>query len=101
MKGIISKKNYAKTPEGRAAINRASKKAYLKFKEKWHARTKVRRAIKKGLIIKPKNCEQCNEVKKLEGHHEDYTKPLQVIFLCNSCHRKADKLLRSKLLEKS
>ena len=40
-----------------------------------------------------KKCEVCEKVKELQAHHEDYTKPLEVIFLCFSCHAEADKLL--------
>jgi len=33
-------------------------------------------------------CAMCWEIKKLELHHEDYSKPLEVIAVCNSCHNK-------------
>ena len=87
---------YRKTQKGREAESRASKRAYLKHKHKWIARAKARYAIKKGLIIKPKKCEVCEKVKLLQAHHEDYTKPLEVIFLCHSCHADADRFLEGK-----
>lgn len=56
-------------------------------KEKIYAHWKVRDAIKSGKLIKPKNCVRCNESKKLiDGHHTDYTKPLDVLWLCRKCH---------------
>lgn len=38
--------------------------------------------------IKPLNCTDCGkETSDLERHHEDYTKPLEVVWLCSPCHR--------------
>lgn len=35
----------------------------------------------------PEACELCAIVMEvLEGHHEDYSKPLDVVYLCNACH---------------
>jgi hypothetical protein len=38
--------------------------------------------------IKPKKCEQCNEIRYLEKHHLDYKQPLLVCWVCNECHKK-------------
>lgn len=57
--------------------------------EQTRARGKVRDAVRYGKIIKPDRCEQCGEItprRFLDGHHEDYSKPLDVIWLCRSCH---------------
>jgi rubrerythrin len=42
-------------------------------------------ALEAGRLIK-KPCERCNSIHKVEGHHEDYSKPLEVVWLCKSCH---------------
>ncbi len=81
------------TESGRASLNRASMKAYVNHKEKWVARAKARYAVSKGILLKPKKCEVCEKVLPLQGHHEDYTKPLEVIWLCVKCHVEADRLL--------
>jgi len=43
-------------------------------------------ARKKGILTKPDSCEQCGQTKGLVAHHHDYSKPLDVIWLCHSCH---------------
>lgn len=44
-------------------------------------------AIRKGLIRKPKRCSRCKKIKRLDGHHYDYDKPLNVWWLCRKCHK--------------
>jgi hypothetical protein len=51
--------------------------------DKTHARQMAKYAYgprKKGY------CEICKKYKPLEKHHPDYTKPLEVMFLCRRCH---------------
>lgn len=53
------------------------------------ARRKVIEAVSCGKLIKPQHCENCGtrtEKEKLHGHHEDYNKALDVIWLCPKCH---------------
>ncbi len=46
----------------------------------------LHKAVKTGKIQKPLRCEECNKKYKLSAHHEDYTKPLEVEWLCYECH---------------
>lgn len=64
---------------------------------KRNARQKVRDHILSGKIKKPEKCEHCKLNNKLEAHHKDYSKPLEVEWVCKSCHVKADKLLKNKI----
>lgn len=55
-------------------------------KEKHNCHQRVSRAVKDGTLIRKLNCEECGKECKTEGHHEDYNKPLDVIWLCRRCH---------------
>jgi hypothetical protein len=45
-------------------------------------------AVKAGVLIRKNICEECGTEKKTEAHHEDYYKPMEVVWLCKSCHVK-------------
>ena len=49
--------------------------------EKKNTHQQVHYAIKIGKVKKPKYCSSCKRKVKLVGHHEDYTKPLDVRWL--------------------
>jgi hypothetical protein len=48
----------------------------------------VRYAINSGRLKRPKRCEICKNKNKVDAHHEDYLKPLEVNWLCRHCHTK-------------
>lgn len=54
------------------------------------ASRKLRRAVLDGKIIKPEHCSKCLTVlpkMKIQGHHDDYSKPYDVVWVCQSCHK--------------
>lgn len=53
--------------------------------EKARAHSKTMNAIRAG-ILKPKPCQRCGFAFGIQAHHEDYSKPLEVIWLCIKCH---------------
>ena len=55
---------------------------------KWAAHIMVNNRVKNGTLSKPDCCEECgsNEL-GIHGHHDDYAKPLDVRWLCPSCHK--------------
>lgn len=50
------------------------------------ARHAVHRAVKRGEILKSEHCQRCGIGGKISAHHEDYEKPLDVMWLCRKCH---------------
>jgi hypothetical protein len=44
-----------------------------------------RRALKKGELVRGP-CEVCGTTKHIDGHHDDYSKPLEVRWLCRRHH---------------
>jgi hypothetical protein len=56
------------------------------------ARNKLRQAVYYGRIYKPTKCEICGSVTPLDGHHNDYSLPLIVEWLCRKCHGKKHRL---------
>jgi hypothetical protein len=47
----------------------------------------VRYYLKKGTLVKPEICPYCGQKKVIHGHHEDYSKPLEVDWSCSLCHK--------------
>ena len=56
--------------------------------QKHRARQRVRTAIVSGRLYKPDHCFRCRQdADDIEAHHDDYSKPLNVRWLCTPCHR--------------
>jgi len=52
------------------------------------ARAAVGKAIAKRQMVRPKECQGCGRTNTaIHGHHPDYSKPLEVEWLCGSCHK--------------
>lgn len=84
---------YSKTEKGRATIKRSREKRISSGKYKatfavWYA--------KKIGLIKKLPCEACGE-KKSEAHHCDYSKKLDIVWLCRQCHVNSHKELSNEL----
>jgi len=43
-------------------------------------------AVESGFIARPNRCSSCREECVPDGHHEDYSKPFDVEWLCRRCH---------------
>lgn len=51
------------------------------------ARRKLDYAVRKGRMVRPSKCPVCGSSKEIQGHHVDYERPLDVEWLCRTCHR--------------
>ena len=81
-----SNRKYKQGDKGKAAAKKHDLSRRKKYPQKYKARYKVANAIKRDWLI-PQPCEKCGSTKKTEGHHEDYDKPLETIWLCKK-HRR-------------
>lgn len=82
-------------PEKYDKIFHGTRKRYRKnHSEKCKAHNIVDYAISTGKLIRPTKCERCNKDCKPQAHHYDYSKPLDVIWLCTSCHSEVHKEMR-------
>jgi len=62
---------------------------YARANERTMARGKVTYAVNKGVLVRPSTCGDCGEYfPKIIAHHEDYSKPLDVAWVCKPCHLK-------------
>lgn len=99
------RKNDPKHLEKMRIINKRNRdKNKIINKPKIDAHKLVMFAVKLKILIRPKECEICRSDIKIEGHHKDYTKPLEVQWLCKSCHVKVhvkEKNERDKRQEES
>lgn len=58
--------------------------------EKVQAHWRVADAKRAGRLT-PKPCAVCGSAENIHAHHEDYSKPLEVIWLCPLCHAQRHK----------
>lgn len=65
-------------------------KRYLPYKDrypdKYRAHKMVAYALRIGQLVRM-GCAKCSD-KQTHGHHEDYSKPLEVVWLCRKHHTK-------------
>lgn len=67
--------------------------------DRQRARSAVQNAIRSGRLVRPTSCERCQcQTKNIHSHHTDYSRPLDVLWLCRSCHGRADRELRQPLV---
>jgi hypothetical protein len=74
-------------PERRAAQYRSLKERNMREPQKYKARMALGNAVRDGRV-KRLPCEVCGHP-DTEGHHKDYSKPLDVRWLCFKHHREA------------
>ena len=58
----------------------------MKYRNASISRSKLTNAITKGDVKREFNCHDCESDKNIQAHHNDYNKPMNVIWLCSKCH---------------
>ena len=86
---VKARLEYQKTDRFKESHSKANRKNRNLFKERATARNKVAAALKAGRMHKLP-CLICGL--DAEAHHPDYSRPLDVIWLCNKHHREAHDL---------
>lgn len=74
----------SKAPKRQAHLKQVSKQNNERYPEKRKARTAVSNALRDGRLFK-QPCQVCGNTKS-EAHHPDYSKPLEVEWLCKLHH---------------
>ena len=85
-----SRRSYRKV--GHTPVNRAKRREYEnrryredeEFRRRKLARNAVTNAIRSGALV-PGPCALCGD-DEVQGHHNDYWRPLEVVWLCVPCH---------------
>jgi DNA-directed RNA polymerase beta' subunit len=92
---VYDRKRYYKDIEAsREKKNRMAKKMMEKHPEKWKARSLAKYAVKIG-VLKKEGCKKCGD-DNVHAHHDDYKKPLQVIWLCPKHHAERHREIGTK-----
>ena len=97
------KEYYQKNKEREKMYVKSHRAVYTSAVKNWRknhpnsskAHGRIQMALKKGTIVKPKNCSNCGGIKRLHAHHYDYNYPYSVQWLCSECHRNLNKEKRN------
>lgn len=82
-------------PAGKRAAERV--RAYIaRHPERRAAWLAVDRALRNGQLIKPSRC-ACGRNARVNAHHDDYARPLDVLWLCGVCHKARHATLKRQL----
>jgi hypothetical protein len=75
----------AQTPDRKQQQSKHQRQGRTKHRNRYLARAAVGNAVKDGRI-KKQPCETCGTIEGVEAHHDDYSKPLDVRWLCFAHH---------------
>ena len=103
-KGKANRRRFAKTEKGKALQRRydqssKGKARRAKANRRWReanpkqyaANVAVTAAIKRGDLVRPDACSLCSgNAVRIEASHDNYDLPLEVVWLCQPCHRRKD-----------
>jgi hypothetical protein len=73
-------------PERRAYVQGMLKLHNVRHPDRYKARSMVKRAVRNGRLIKSP-CAYCGAL-EVQAHHDDYSRPLDIKWVCFACHRR-------------
>ena len=88
---VEARKAYSSTSAGRLVSRKVMQKQRSQHPDKYKANNAVNNAVRDGRLIR-RPCSVCGSAKS-EGHHPNYSKPLEVEWLCKKHHRAEHKKL--------
>lgn len=99
---LYNQKYWDEHREERREFRANNVEARMAWKQKYRSENTIRRKahytinnlVRSGKIS-PLPCEQCGNI-NTEAHHEDYNKPLDVVWLCRQCHRLRHREIREQ-----
>ena len=94
-----ARKQYDNTPDRKRRKTEHQRKFRTKNPDKHRAHGLVSNALKRGELYRPNSCSSCGVECAPDGHHPDYSKPLEVEWLCKPCH--VTEHIKLKLKEKT
>lgn len=91
---VEARKAYQETEAFRQSHAKANEKYRVSRPERMRAHTAVNNAIRDGRLIPWPVCAIPECTCAPEAHHPDYSRPLDVVWLCDGHHKEAHKLAR-------
>ena len=87
-RGLHIQRDKEKYMKHRGGILKRCKAYQAAHPEQVHAKRRLHVALNRGDLTRPAVCEGCGRSDAvIDAHHDDYNKPLDVIWLCRFCHR--------------
>jgi hypothetical protein len=93
---VLARELYAQTPNGRERRCISREKWEQSNPGKKAAERAISRGVRSGTVKKLFNCQVCGSPRKVEAHHEDYSQPYSVMWLCKKHHWQADVARRGR-----
>ncbi len=90
---------YARSERGALALGKAKRQWSARNPDKRRCQYAVANALRDGRLVKGP-CEVCGTADSVQGHHDDYSRPLEVRWLCVTHHAEHHKLEREQARQK-
>jgi hypothetical protein len=74
--------------DNRKKMNASAQRWRSRNRRKAQIQIEIMTLKKYGFIKASKICTDCQKEVETEGHHEDYDKPLDLVWLCRPCHKR-------------